>query len=74
MGVAAQQAPLGGWGPRPPQKIGHRSQFAGQLPSRNQVLQKTRMKPPPTNKGQKPAFKGVHAHFGARMQNFTLNT
>ena len=40
MGVAAPRAPIGGWGPGPPQKF-------GQLLSRNQVSQKNQGEPPP---------------------------
>ena len=46
MGVAAPRAPIGGWGPGPPQKFGHRSLFVGQLLSRNQVSQKNQGEPP----------------------------
>ena len=34
MGVAAPRAPVGGWGPGPPQKFRHRSLFVGRLLSR----------------------------------------
>ena len=44
MGVAAPQTQMGGLGPRPPQKFGHRPYFAKQqLLSRKQVSQNNQM-------------------------------
>ena len=39
MCVAAPRTPVGGWGPRPPQKFGHRPYFTGQLQFRKQFSQ-----------------------------------
>ena len=45
MVMAAPRAPVGGWVPRPPQKVGHGFQFVEQLLSRKQVSQKGQVEP-----------------------------
>ena len=43
MGVAAPQAPVGGWSPQPPQNFGHGSLFAGHLHLENKFYKKIRV-------------------------------